>query len=69
VDIETKLKLKVNSEKNAVAKPQERKSLGYSFTGGAKPKRRIAPQARKRFQDKVREITRGKKVCRSESRC
>ena len=59
--IETELKLKVNSEKSAVAKPQARKFLGFSFTGGAKPKRRIAPKARKRFQDKVREITRGKK--------
>jgi RNA-directed DNA polymerase len=53
-----RLKLKVNSEKSAVARPQERKFLGFSFTGGAKPRRRIAPKARKRFQDKVREITR-----------
>ena len=55
------LKLKVNSEKSAVAKPQERKFLGFSFTGGAKPKRRIAPKARQRFREKVREITRRKK--------
>jgi RNA-directed DNA polymerase len=59
--ITTKLKLKVNGEKSAVAKPQQRKFLGFSFTGGAKPKRRIAPQARQRFQDKVRGITRRKK--------
>ena len=52
------LKLKVNSEKSAVAKPRQRKFLGFSFTGGAKPKRRIAPKARLRFQDKVRDITR-----------
>jgi len=55
------LKLKVNSEKSAVAKPQERKFLGFSFTGGAKPKRRIAPKARQRFREKVREMTRRKK--------
>jgi RNA-directed DNA polymerase len=59
--ISTQLKLKVNREKSAVAKPQARKFLGFSFTGGTKPKRRIAPKARERFRDKVREITRGKK--------
>src|SRR5262249_30062853 len=59
--ITTKLKLKVNSKKSAVAKPQERKFLGFSFTSGAKPKRRIAPKARERFRDKVREITRRRK--------
>jgi RNA-directed DNA polymerase len=59
--ITTELKLKVNSEKSAVGKPQARKFLGFSFTGGTKPKRRIAPKARQRFKDKVREITRGKK--------
>ena len=59
--IETGLKLKVNNEKSAVAKPQERKFLGFSFTGGAKPKRRTAPKAKQRFRKKVREITRRKK--------
>jgi len=59
--IETQLKLKVNREKSAVAKPQARKFLGFSFTGGTKPKRRIAPKARQRFRDKVRGITRRKK--------
>jgi len=59
--IEIELKLKVNNEKSAVAKPQERKFLGFSFTGGAKPKRRIAPKAKQRFRKKVREITRRKK--------
>jgi RNA-directed DNA polymerase len=54
----TKLKLTVNQEKSAVARPQERKFLGFSFTGGAQPKRRIAPQAVGRFKKRVREITR-----------
>jgi RNA-directed DNA polymerase len=56
--ITTKLKLKVNSEKSAVARPRERKFLGFSFTGHAEPKRRIAPKAVKRFKQRVREITR-----------
>src|ERR1700735_5109363 len=59
--IETQRKLKVNREKSAVEKPQARKFLGFSFTGGTKPKRRIAPKARQRFRDKVRGITRRKK--------
>src|SRR5437016_9624133 len=32
--ITEKLQLKVNESKSAVAKPQERKFLGFSFTGG-----------------------------------
>ncbi len=59
--ITEKLKLKVNGEKSAVAKPQERKFLGFSFTGRAEPKRRIAPKAVKRFKERVREITRRRK--------
>ena len=53
-----KLKLKVNESKSAVAKPQERKFLGFSFTGGKELKRRIAPKAIDRFKERVREITR-----------
>ena len=56
-----RLKLKVNSEKSAVARPQERKFLGFSFTAQAEPKRRIAPKAVKRFKERVREITRRRK--------
>src|SRR5438445_6662370 len=33
-----RLKLKVNEAKSAVARPQERKFLGFSFTGGRQPK-------------------------------
>src|SRR6266699_259611 len=43
--IRRRLKLKVNEAKSAVARPQERKFLGFSFTGGAEVKRRIAPKA------------------------
>ncbi len=53
-----RLKLKVNKAKSAVAKPSVRKFLGFSFTGGNEPRRRIAPQALARFKAKVRELTR-----------
>jgi RNA-directed DNA polymerase len=55
--ITTKLKLKVNEQKSAVARPWERKFLGFSFTSGRAPKRRIAPKAGLRFQAKVPELT------------
>src|SRR6266404_2921711 len=56
--ITQKLKLKVNETKSAVAKPQERKLLGFSFTDGPEVKRTIAPKALARFKRRVREITR-----------
>ena len=56
--ITRRLKLKVNETKSAVARPQDRKFLGFSFTYGAQPKRRIAPKARQRFKQRVRELTR-----------
>ncbi len=52
------LKLKVNEAKSAVAFPWQRKFLGFSFTSGRSPKRRIAPQALKRFRGRIRELTR-----------
>jgi RNA-directed DNA polymerase len=51
------LKLKVNEAKSAVARPQERKFLGFSFTAGPEVKRTIAPKALGRFKGRVREIT------------
>jgi RNA-directed DNA polymerase len=53
-----RLHLKVNEAKSAVARPQQRKFLGFSFTHGAKPKRRIAPKALLRCKQRVRELTR-----------
>ena len=53
-----KLKLRVNSEKSAVARPWERKFLGFSFTNHKQPKRRLAPKAVARFKERVRELTR-----------
>ena len=56
--IQRRLKLKVNEAKSAVARPQERKFLGFSFTHGVKAKRRIAPKALLRCKQRVRELTR-----------
>ena len=56
--ITTQLKLKVNETKSAVARPQERKFLGFSFTAGPEVKRIIAPKALDRFKARIREITR-----------
>jgi RNA-directed DNA polymerase len=53
-----RLKLKVNKAKSAVARPSARKFLGFSFTSGKEPRRRIAPQAITRFKARVRELTR-----------
>jgi RNA-directed DNA polymerase len=57
--IETRLRLKVNAAKSAVAPPWQRKFLGFSFTGSntRHAARRIAPQAIERFRQRVREMT------------
>jgi RNA-directed DNA polymerase len=52
-----RLKLKINKEKSAVASPHRRKFLGFSFTSGMTPRRRIAPQAVARFKLRVRALT------------
>lgn len=68
--IAKRLKLKVNENKSAVAKPQERKFLGFSFTGGKNPNRRkIAPQAIKRFKDKIRYLTNRNHSMNFDARC
>ena len=56
--ITRRLKLKVNESKSAVDRPSRRKFLGFTIAEGAKPQRRIAPKALKRFREKVRELTR-----------
>jgi RNA-directed DNA polymerase len=56
--ITTQLKLTVNASKSAVARPQARKFLGFSFTAGPEVKRTIAPKAIDRFKARIREITR-----------
>ena len=54
--ITRRLKLKVNEQKSAVARPVERKFLGFSFTL-REAKRRIAAKAIVRFKQKLRELT------------
>ncbi len=56
--ITQKLKLMVNETKSAVARPQERKFLGFSFTAGPDTKRTIAPKSLERFKRRIRDITR-----------
>ena len=56
--ITQELKLKVNETKSAVARPQQRKFLGFSFSDGPEVLRIIAPRALERFKQRVREITR-----------
>src|ERR1700677_4939578 len=53
-----KLKLKVNEAKSAVARPQDRKFLGFSFTAGPDIKRTIAPKSLERFKQRIRGTTR-----------
>jgi RNA-directed DNA polymerase len=52
--LEQRLKLKVNVDKSAVARPWERKFLGYSMTWHRKPKLRIASESRQRITEKIR---------------
>jgi RNA-directed DNA polymerase len=56
--LRNRLKLRVNEAKSAVARPQTRKFLGFSFTRAAETKRRIAPKALPRWRRKIRELTR-----------
>jgi RNA-directed DNA polymerase len=58
VFLEQRLKLKVNAAKSAVARPWQRKFLGYSMTWHRKPKLKIAQQSRERFTEKVRKTLR-----------
>ncbi len=56
--LEQRLKLQVNASKSAVARPWERKFLGYSMTWHKKPKLKIAEASRKRLAEKIRETLR-----------
>jgi RNA-directed DNA polymerase len=57
-----KLKLKVNQGKSAVAQVSKRSFLGFRFTTGERPRRDLAPEAKQRFQYRVRALT-----CRNRS--
>jgi RNA-directed DNA polymerase len=59
--VEKKLKLKVNRDKSAVARPWKRKFLGYTVTTNKKPRLKPAPQSVQRARAKIRRITRSGK--------
>ena len=52
-----KLRLKVNEAKSAVARPEERKFLGFSIANDGS-ERRIAPKALAKFKAQIRDMTR-----------
>jgi len=54
-----RLKLTVNQAKSAVARPWQRKFLGYSMTGHQKPKLRIAAASVQKLTAKLRDALRG----------
>ena len=55
-----RLRLRINEAKSAVARPWDRKLLGYSFwvAKGREIKRRVASQALAAMKERVRDITR-----------
>ena len=50
-----RLRLRVNRDKSAVARPWKRKFLGYSVTWHRKPKLKVAPESVKRLKGKLRQ--------------
>jgi group II intron reverse transcriptase/maturase len=57
--LERRLKLKVNQAKSAVARPWQRKFLGYSMSWHREPKLRIAVPSLRKLTEKVRVLLRG----------
>lgn len=53
--LEGNLKLRINREKSAVARPWERKFLGYSMTFHKNPRLKVAPENIARFRQKIRK--------------
>lgn len=53
-----KLKLKVNADKSAVAHPETRKLLSYSFRRGQQVWCVVSPESVKRFKTRIKELTR-----------
>jgi RNA-directed DNA polymerase len=56
--LEEVLHLRVNTEKSAVARPWERKFLGYSFTAHRETRLRVAPESVRRLTQRVRQLMR-----------
>ncbi len=53
-----RLRLRINRAKSAVARPWERKFLGYTVTWHREAKLRVAPKSVQRFKDKLRPLLR-----------
>ena len=53
-----RLRLQINRDKSAVARPWVRKFLGYSVTVDRKPKLKVAPQSIQRLKAKLRIVFR-----------
>lgn len=64
----TRLRLRINRAKSAVAWPWDRKCLGYSVTVDRHPKLKVAPQAVRRLKGKLRALFRqgrGRRLART----
>jgi RNA-directed DNA polymerase len=56
--LRARLRLKVNRDKSAVARPWERKFLGYSVTVHRQPKLKVAAESVRRFKQSLRQAFR-----------
>lgn len=56
--LERRLRLKVNRSKSAVARPSERKFLGYTVTRQREPQLRVSPESVKRLRVKLKDVFR-----------
>jgi RNA-directed DNA polymerase len=63
VFLEEVLRLRVNAAKSAVARPWERKFLGFGFTVQRETRLRIAPESVQRLTERIRELLRSGRGC------
>jgi len=56
--VEERLKLRINAEKSAVARPWERKFLGYTVTRHKEAKLKVAQLSEKRLKGKLKDVFR-----------
>ncbi len=52
-----KLRLRINTAKSAVDRPWNRRFLGFTFTRGREPRRRVSSRAIENAKDRIRELT------------
>lgn len=64
--LKEKLKLKVNENKSAVARPWERKFLGYSMTKDKETRLKIAPESIKKLKENLKALWREGRGCNLE---